>query len=747
LGDGLVTNLHVKSAPKRNFRSYDKHFSLRPFFDKSQWRPILSDDELQQSDRIGILSTPIDKQTPRGVDALALVRFDGSEGLSELFEYRIEALSHIENIDFNMALGQQCSVKINAFHREFREFHGILVEAQWLGKKGKHFCYRLVLRPWLWLLSRTTDCRIFLDKTAPEIIKEVFTDNEFGQGSHWESRLEDEGSFPRYEYCVQFRETDLNFVSRLMEKEGIYYYFSHKEGLHKLALANAKSSHDPLLTMQKDESGGVSPRKELPLFPTTGFGQECQHIAHWTSERQFRSGAIELNDYNYEKPTVQMLCSKHGSKDYERGDMQIYEYPGNYSNTKQGQRYADIAFEVEKARDNRRKAGGRAVSLFPGGLTTLRKVSDYKTSGPPDSEYQEYLVVHCEHSYGDQTYRSVGQGAVEGDYRGLYELLPRDQMFRAPIVTPVPRIYGIQTAKVVTKDEGSGEKIDVENLTEIYVQFYWDRRRHKEKRSCKLRCAQMWAAGQWGGQFIPWVGMEVVVQFLEGDPDRPIVTGTVYNGVNKPPCALPSDKTQSAIRDHSGNSIIMEAKSGSEDIRINATKDTNVVVTHDYNETVQTGNRTITIASGTHTEQIKGDTKITVTNGALAVTVAANTATYMSKNATTILSTSADVAVLAKTQISLDVGSSHMLMKADGSIELSGKTITIHGTDGVNIFGDKTITASGDSIGISGGSEAKIGVGGQNTTYDKQKLANSGAAISSSAVGQHEITGALVKIN
>ena len=206
-------------------------------------------------------------------------------------------------------------------------------------------------------------------------------------------------------------------------------------------------------------------------------------------------------------------------------------------------------------------------------------------------------------------------------------------------------------------------------------------------------------------------------------------------------------ETQSAMRDHSGNEIVMEGKSGSEDIRINATKDTNVVVTHDYNETVKTGNRKIDISAGTHTETIKGDTKITITTGALTVTVAANTATYNSVKTTTISSTSADVHVMAKTQIALDVGSSHLLMMDNGTVSLNAKNITIHGSESVKVFGDQTVKVSGDSIGISAGNETKIGVGGQNTIYDKQKVSTSGAGISSSAVGEHDITGAIVKIN
>jgi type VI secretion system secreted protein VgrG len=591
--------------------------------------------DLSQANRIGVLTTPIP-----GVDALALTRFDGTEGLSETFEYRIEALSDLQDIDFNQALGRQCSVKLNTFKGEDRSFHGILTEAQWTGRKDDHFSYRLLLRPWLWLLTRTTDCRIFLDKKAPEIIKEVFTDRSFAQGTHWESRLENEGSFPKRDYCVQFRETDFNFVCRLMEKEGIYYYFTHKDGKHVLVLANAKSSHDPIQTMQEsDRSRTATPQPELPFLPPAGgFVPAVQRIEQVISERQFRSGSVEITDYNYETPNAQMSHIELGEKRYERGDMEIFDCPGNHKDADQAARYAEIMLQAEQARDHRRQFSGEAPSLFPGGITKLK-------GHPAASQNIEYLVVRAKHSYGEQSYRSGGQGeAADGVYRGAYDVLPRDQQFRATIITPVPRIYGIQTAVVVDKQakgrvDKSPEEIEVEKLTEIYVSFFWDRRQHKEKRSVKLRCAQLWAGKNWGAQFIPRIGMEVLVQFLEGDPDRPIVTGCVYNENNKPPGELAAKKTISGIKsestkgDQGCNYWNFEDKKGGEQINFHAEKDLNVVVKN--NETRSVGNNMTTTVANSEKRTIgknfkpptganaretiieNGDEKLEVKNGAI----------------------------------------------------------------------------------------------------------------------------------
>ncbi len=294
------------------------------------------------------------------------------------------------------------------------------------------------------------------------------------------------------------------------------------------------------------------------------------------------------------------------------------------------------------------------------------------------------MIRRVRHEATDTSY--LDQGTEPSRYDNTFEAIPYDVKFRPLRVTERPFVHGPQTAIVVGPP---GEKIFTDKHGRVRVQFHWDRYgKHDDKSSCWIRVSNSWAGRGWGAVNLPHVGHEVVVSFLEGDPDRPLVTGRVYNGENMTAMGMPDNKTQSAMRDHSGNEIVMEGKSGSEDIRVNATKDTNVVVTHDYNETVKTGNRKIDINSGTHTETIKGDTKINVTTGALTIAVAANTATYQSKTTTTMSSTDADVYVQAKTQIALDVGGSHLLMKADGTIILDAKNITIYGSESVSIQGN-----------------------------------------------------------
>jgi type VI secretion system secreted protein VgrG len=607
---------------------------------------------LKQDDRIGRFTTPL------GEDVLVLVRFDASEGLSELFEYRIEALSEDADLDFDKSVGQACQLKLKTYGQE-REFNGIMTEAQWQGVQDKFDSYRIVLRPWLWLLSHTTDCRIFQDKKAPEIIKEVFQDRGF---TDFRSKLTDEGSYPKLEYCVQYRETDLNFVSRLMEQHGIYYFFEHNDGKHTLVLADSKSSHAP-----------VRGRAQMPFIPhTRDFYRKEECLYDWVSERRFRSGKVELNDYNYLKPNTQMLSDAKASEKYTRSDMELYDYPGKYTEKSDGEFYAKIQLQAEQALDHRRHGNGDAMSLFPGGLTRLERY-------PVDSQNIEYLVVRATHAFVSEFYRSSSTSVSPENYYGSYEFLPSDHPFRAPVVTPKPLIHGIQTAKVVAKDDDSSEEIDVEELTEIYVRFYWDR---KKKRSCKLRVAQVWSGKKWGGQFIPRIGQEAVIEFLEGDPDRPLVVGTVYNDDNKPPYDLPSQKSIAGIKSDStkgGNSQNynewqFEDKKGSEKIGVHAEKDLQLVIRHAETRNIGETFETPVGSPSRQTTLQNGDDQLDVQSGNQKVTIASDQNIDVGQNIT----------ITAGMKIVLTVGPSSITIDNTG-VTINAPTVTVQGVAEVDI--------------------------------------------------------------
>ena len=626
---------------------------------------------LTQDNRLGRFDTPL------GKDKLILAHMDGHEGLGELFEFRVDAISKEEDIDFDPAIGRGCSVTYKT-HGAERVFHGIMVEAEWVGMKEHYYSYRCVLRPWLWLLSRTSDCRIFQDMKAPDIIKKVFTDRGF-QGD-FEDILKE--SYPTLEYCVQYRETDLAFVTRLMEHHGIYYFFKHTAEKHTLVLADQKTSHTDIPNCSK-----------LPFIKYgEGSWDNRDHVVYWSSQRRFRTGKIEFNDYDYLKPSADLLSPAKGSAGYNKSDMEIYDYPGKYKERSDGEKYAKVLLEAEQALDRRRYASGDAASLFPGGLTMLEK-------HPKGSENQKYLVVRSSHSINNQPVRSIGAGQEE-IYSGSYELQPFDRQFRNQIVTPKPRIYGVQTAKVVGKE---GEEIDVDEHGRILVEFYWvrpDKDTGKKKQSCRVRVAQVWSGKKWGGQTIPRIGMEAVVEFIEGDPDRPLVTGTVYNGEYKVPYDLPANKTQSGLKSdstkgHGGyNELMFEDKKGSEKIGLHAQKDFELEVLD--TETRKIGERFTSQTAGPSsrdTTLIRGDDTLTIMMGNQTTTISAgNQSTTVGLSRTTMVTASethtvgGPLTIMSPTSITLMSGGSMIIIDPSG-IKLIAPTVAILAPGGVAIKG------------------------------------------------------------
>jgi len=291
--------------------------------------------------------------------------------------------------------------------------------------------YTLVLRPWFWLLAHRADCRIFLDENVKDIIQKVFTDAGFSSGTDFKFRTT--GNYDKIKYCVQYRETDFAFVSRLMEQYGIYYYFEHQDGQHTMVLADSRASHSAVPDL---------PQVKYHI-QTEAYRRVEQQIDSWVSDRRFCTGKIEFNDYDYLKPPKQLRAPKEASEKYKRSRFEVYDYPGKYDEQDKGKHFAQFRLEAEQAMDRRRYAGGDAPSLFAGGLVTLEK-------HPTSAENREYLLVRVSHSFGTQVYGST-QSQSGAAYHGHCEFLASDRPFRSLPLTPKPRIYGIQTAKVVGK--------------------------------------------------------------------------------------------------------------------------------------------------------------------------------------------------------------------------------------------------------------------------------------------------------
>jgi len=633
---------------------------------------------LKQDKRAGVLETPF------GEDVLVLSRFDGSEGVSELFEYRIEALSMQGDLKFDDAIGKNVTLTIHGTSGGKRKFDGILTETQWLGVRDHFHCYRLVLRPWLWLLSHRADCFIYHDKTVTDIIADVF--GRHGALADFDDRSA--GPFEKIEYCVQYRETDMAFACRLMEENGISYYFTHADGAHKLVMFDN--------TSQCDASPGGS-RPYLPLAGQDRRASECIH--HFIPERRFTSGKVTVRDYNFKNPGAKMQADQQGTAAYEHADKEIYDYPGRYIDLGAGTTVAQIRMQSETALDHRCMASGNCVTLFPGGLVNL-------TGYPFETYNTEYVVLRCQHSFISQQYRSGAGSTGEDSYEGQYEFLDSEVDLRPMQVTPRPLVHGPQTAKVVGKE---GEQIDCDEYGRILVRFHWDR---NNDQSMRCRVAQNWASKQWGGMIIPRIGMEVMVDFLEGDPDRPLVTGCVYNGDNMPPYSLPQFKTRSTFKSDSHkaggyNELRFEDEAGEEEIFLHGQKYLNSVILD--NETWNVGgNRDFHIAKsasqtigqdkdmtvgGKHREVVGSDRSVTI-GGSQVHTIGSN-----------------DHATIGADQVT-EVGSDmHLTVRGDVRVEAGGRT---HEQSGISHF-----IEAGMSIVVEAGASICLKVGGNFVKIDQ----------------------------
>ena len=389
---------------------------------------------LRQDSRVNILNTPL------GKDKLALSRFDGSEGLSELFEYRVEALSEDKSIDFDQLLGLSSTVTMKLLSSTDRHFDGLVAECQTMGKRDNLYVYGLILRPRLWLLSHTTNCRIWHDKTALEVVKEVLSDRGVA------FRDATSRACPKLDYCVQYRETDLAFVSRLLEQNGVYYFFEHASGSHTMVLADSISGHQPMAGTSS--KGGVGTIRYIDV--TSGEYIREQALYQWSAERRHRSGKVKLRDYNFKEPSADMKGQAEASENYAHSKMELYDYPGKFDKPKDGRTYADTRLEAEQAMDRRRYGSGEAPSICPGTLVTL---IDHPMSG----ENFKYLAVRATHHFSSEAYRSSSYASTERPYEGHYEFHRSDRAYRAPAEHPQACCpHWPETARVVDVGRRAG---------------------------------------------------------------------------------------------------------------------------------------------------------------------------------------------------------------------------------------------------------------------------------------------------
>lgn len=565
-------------------------------------------------------------KTPLGTDKLLFVQMFGSESLCRPSEFRIEALAK-EHIDPNSVLGERATVTLAKPQGGERHFDGIVTEVRLIPTDVINYIkYELVAKSWIWLLTRTSDCKIFQNQNAPDIIKDVFRSNGF---SDFEDRLTD--SYREREYTVQYRETDFNFVHRLMENEGIYYYVKHSDGKHTIILCDSYSSHDPV-------DGDVN----IPYYPEGNIERrEAETIYQWIHNKTLQPVTYVLNDYDYLKPKKDLEATTniprgHGYAEYEK-----YDYPGLYEENSDGTSYSRKRIEGMQAQHSTRSAHCTVTYISLGGLFTLREF-------PDGAENREYLITRVTYQLENDEFET-GTGGTGMVFNASFDALESDQQFRLPEVTPKPFVAGPQTAVVVGPQ---GEEIYVDEHGRIKVQFHWDRYgTNDENSSCWIRVAQTWAGKKWGTVIHPRLGHEVVVDFLEGDPDRPLITGSVYNGDNRPPYDLPANKTQSGTKSRSSkngsasnyNEIRIEDKKGEEEIHIHAERNLRTTVENDETRTVW-GERTTQIKKNDEETILEGDMIITLEQGSRSVTLnMGDDALTLDKGSRTVETTLGDI--------------------------------------------------------------------------------------------------------
>jgi type VI secretion system secreted protein VgrG len=545
--------------------------------------------------------------TPLGPNKLLLQSLRGEEHISGLFQFNLEMVSEDNALDFQGIVGKAVTVMLSLTDKTKHYFNGIVGRFVQEETNVRLTRYHAEIHPWLWLLTKTADCRIFQNKSVPDIIKSIFSDLGFT-----DFRDDLKNSYTPREYCVQYNETAFNFVSRLMEDEGIFYFFEHSEDKHLLVLGDDADAHKTC--------PGLDQKSILFKQSLVDHSQDLV-ITRCLIEEQLVSDKCALDDFNFETPSTDLIVEE--SDPSRDGKLRVYEYPGGFLKKDLGESRAKIRLDaLEQPRKLIRGEG--FVRAFVAGHKFQLK-DHYRSD-----VNQEYVL------------RSVTHAVTQESYVNSFEAFPVAVPFRPPRVSSRPRISGTQTAKVVGK---SGEEIWTDKYGRVKVQFHWDQKgKNDETSSCWIRVDFGWAGKNWGGIFVPRIGQEVVVSYLEGDPDRPLITGAVYNGEQTVPYPLPNEQTKSTVKTNTSkggagfNEIRFEDKKDSEELYFHAQKDQNIVVEHDRakkvlnNETntikkdrsttieegndtylVAKGNRTFQVNTGNETYEVKGTRAVTVT--------------------------------------------------------------------------------------------------------------------------------------
>lgn len=643
--------------------------------------------------------------TPLGADKFIVKSFQGEEQVSGLFHYRLELLSEDDSIDFSQIVGKRLTLTTELPGGSDQQYmNGVVGRFTQAGKSVRFTTYFADVYPWLWLLTMNSDHQIFQNKTALEIIKKVFSDLGFTDFKDSTTK-----TYNSREFCVQYGESAFNFVSRLMESEGIFYFFDHSSSTHTMVLADDSSAYlsmPGLATVQASPSGRS--------WETSDAIVECN------VQQQVIVGQYKSDDYNFTTPSTDLLATASGD-DTSRS---VYEYPGEYTTASDGETVTSLRLDALQAPGKLLKGNSQCRAFRAGAKFTL--ANHYRSDA--NSSY---------------VLSSVTQSGDQDQYSNSFEAFPSDAVFHPPQVTPKPKVIGSQTALVVGK---SGEEIWTDEYGRIKVKFYWDQSSASdETSSCWIRVMQGWAGKAWGSIYIPRIGQEIVVSFLDGNPDRPLVTGCVFNAQQTVPYTLPDEQTKSTVKTNSSkggsgfNEFRFEDKAGSEEIFMQAQKDMNITVLNNLTTTVTNarsttvsksddslvvdkGNRSIAVNTGNETHSVKGTRDLTVT-GNETHTDKADFTQNVSGNFT--LKVSGNISIEASGSVSIKSGTSFDINAGTALSSKSGTSLT-----------NEAGTSLTNKAGTSMDNEANVSI---------TSKANASHDVESSGI--LTLKGSLVKIN
>ena len=678
-------------------------------------------------------------------DTLHVMEFFGEERISSLFRLNLVLACKSSSLDFTKVVGKQGLLTLTNNNGD-RYVHGIVCRFQ-QREQGRNFTvYQAVVVPQVWRLLHKHDIRIYQNQSIKKIITDILTK------ANVEHKFRTKGNKEptKRVYCVQYRESYWNFISRLLEEEGFFYYFEHKKDKHVLHMGNDNTL---MADIAKDDDG----KQELDFHPPTGLTPGKEHITLLHYTEQIRSGKVTLNDFNFEKPSLSFRKDAKAELDT---DLEVYDYPGLFDLPETGKGLADIRLEERQAGKAEGDGQSDCLRFSAGHCFMLKK---HYRSALNDQKYVLQSVSH----YGEK-HQDLEAGAVSQRirYHNTFGVMPRKTPFRPLRTMPKPVVHGLHTAIVVGPEN---EEIHTDKHGRVKVQFHWDRDgKSDDKSSCWIRVSQLWAGQGWGAMYIPRIGQEVIVDFLEGDPDRPIITGRVYHEQNPVPYTLPADKTKSTIKSRSTpkgtgfNEIRFEDKKGSEELFTHAEKDQvevvknnmstsvgnnqTLTVTKDRTKTVN-GKEESTIKKDRTAEVTEGNESLTVKAGTRAVTVKKDTSLTVQDGNYTLTTSKASMTVDSKQVLTIKAGKSASITSPEITVD-GGKSCTIQSTKGkVVVSGKTTVDISAPDITISATKSLSLGVGTNSITIDTKGITTGGTEITTSAVGVHNLSGAVIKLN